>query len=121
MHFIKELKEREFDDEAYLVAGRGYRQFEPFRVNPNLWLSIQASYAHYSKPRITNKDLYVYTHWEFALFTKNDFVTVTEVLPNFSSLAEIEIYEQQVYGFVPTDLVNELYKALFMNELEKLK
>lgn len=112
MHFIKSLVERDFDDADDFGIHRIYRQFEPIRINSNLWFSIQASYAHYSTPRITNKDLYVYSHWEVALFTRNDFVTVTEVLPDFSSLAEIELYEQQVYAFVPADLVNELYKAL---------
>ena len=112
--FTKVLVEKDFKEESESMDLQDlkYRQFEPIRLSVNLWLSIQASYGHYCTPRVTLKDLDEYTHWEFALFTENDFVRVTEVLPDFPSLAEIELYEQQVYSFVPTDLLEELYLAL---------
>lgn len=111
MEFVKALVERDFGMDR-MHDNMNYRQFEPIRIGPNLWLSIQASYGHYCKPRKTVRDLNEYTHWEFALFNKDDFVRVADVLPNFASLAEIEYYEQSVYAYVPADLVEELYVAL---------
>jgi hypothetical protein len=114
--FIKDLVERKFDE--YKADNRSYgdskyRQFEPIRINSNLWLSIQASYAHYCSPRATIDDLEGYSHWELALFDKDEFKPVTTVLPDFAALAELELYfEGSVYPYVPKDLVEELYLAL---------
>jgi len=44
---------------------------------------------------------------------KNDFVTVEEVLPNFPSLKAFENFDSGgVYGYVPIELIEELYQAL---------
>jgi hypothetical protein len=114
--FIKDLVERKFDEvqtDNRAYGDNKYRQFEPIRLNSNLWLSIQASYAHYCTPRATIDDLEVYTHWEIAMFNKDEFQSVTDVLPKFPALAEIEEYfEGSVYPYVPKDLVEELYIAL---------
>jgi hypothetical protein len=111
--FIKELKERDFGErmDSHLSE---YRQFEPIRIHDNLWFSIQASYAHYSTPRTTyREDLEIYTHWEIALFDKDEFRSVSDVMPDFPALAEMELYfEGSVYPYVPKDLVEELYLAL---------
>jgi hypothetical protein len=109
--FIDRLVIREF--ESLVERGSIYRQFEPIRINSNLWLNIQASKSHYCNPRKTIKDLEEYTHWEIALFNKDEDLLATEVLHNFRSLAELELYfEGSVYAYVPKDLVEEFYLAL---------
>lgn len=111
--FIKNLVKRDFGERMDISENCNHRQFEPIRIGSDLWLSIQASYAHYCKPRKTIEDLEEYTHWEIALFTKDDFVNVSYASPEFSSLAELELYFQgSVYPCVPKDLVEELYLAL---------
>ena len=114
--FIGDLVERKFDENQMDNRAYGdsvYRQFEPIRINANLWLSLQASYAHYCRPRTTIEDLEAYSHWEVALFDKDEFRTVSTVIPDFPSLAELELYfEGSVYPYVPKDLVEELYFAL---------
>jgi hypothetical protein len=112
--FIKDLKEKDFGEKCDGGHLSEYRQFETNRINPNLWLSIQASYAHYCTPRTTYRDdLEIYTHWEFALFDKDEFRSVAEVLPEFAALDEIQFYfDGSVYSYVPKDLVEQLYLAL---------
>lgn len=113
MEFIKALVEKEIiQNQERVDFGSYLRQFEPIQVREDVWLSIQASYAHYCTPRTTYEDLTIYSHWEIALFNTDDFIRVTDVLPEFRSLAEIELYEAQVYAYVPVDLVEELYLAL---------
>lgn len=116
--FIEALEEEErgfvekypyYSDE---LSPRVYRQFKAIQINENLWFSIQASYAHYCTPQKTLETLEDYTHWEFALIGESGFLRVTEVLPDFPSLAEIEYYEAEVYAYVPIDLVEDLYLAL---------
>jgi hypothetical protein len=110
--FIKDLIEIDLGTPMYVERDDKYRQFKPIQVAENLWLSIQASYAHYSKPRKTI-DKEEYTHWEIALFTKEEFVQIQFALPEFASLAEIELYfEGSKYPYVPADLVEEIYLAL---------
>lgn len=113
--FIEDLKEKIFDEEGYSFRDtiHRYRQFDPIKINNNLWLSIQASYAHYSRPRQTISNFEDYSHWEVALFTKEQFISVSQILPDFDSLAELELYfEGSVYPYVPKDLVEELYLSL---------
>lgn len=111
--FIKALQEKIFDEEYSMRRDDNklkYRQFEPIKLTNDLWLSIQASYAHYSRPRETFNDLEEYTHWEMAIFTKEDFISASQVVPDFDSLAELELYfEGSVYPYVPKDLIEELY------------
>lgn len=114
MEFINELVEKEFE-ESNIV--RPIRKFEPIRVKANVWLSIQASYGHFCRPRVTMTDLGMYTHWEIALFNENDtgFLRVKDVFPEFLSLAEIELYyDGGPYSCVPTDLVEELFMHWYM-------
>jgi hypothetical protein len=114
--FIKALVEHNFgeDMQSHRDLGKSkYRQFDPIKLKNDLWLSIQASYAHYSRPRETFDNLEDYTHWEMALFTKEEFICVSQVVPDFNSLAELELYfEGSVYPYVPKDLVEELYLEL---------
>lgn len=123
MEFLKALVEQDFGitKEEYdkLTPRLRYRQFQAIEIIPErLWLSIQASCAHYSEPRETLDDWKQYKRWEFALIRlhegeeESEFVRVSDVLPEFASLLEIECYEQDVYAYVPSDLIEELYLAL---------
>jgi hypothetical protein len=115
MEFIKNLKETNdskavgkimpFDEDLT------YRKFIGFQFG-NIWLSIQASYGHYCTPRKTLKDINEYTAMEFALMNKEGFISVSDALPNFTRLKEIEEYEDTVYGYVPVELIEELYQEL---------
>ncbi|HLI46870.1 MAG TPA: hypothetical protein VKU94_06740 [Geobacterales bacterium] len=52
---------------------------------------------------------------EFALIAENgDFIRVKDILPNFPKLEEIEEYWDTVYGYVPVNLIEELYQAYFV-------
>ena len=118
MEFLKALVEQDFGYVREDTDKIQYRQFQAIQIRENLWLSIQASCAHYSVPRETLSDLSKYKRWELALIrteedaSDSEFVRVADILPNFSSLAEIELHEQTVYAYVPADLVEELYLAL---------
>lgn len=120
MEFLKALVEQDFGTgtNGKTTDRVRYRQFQAIPIREDLWLSIQASCAHYSEPRETLSDWRQYKRWEFALIRlhegeeKSEFVRVTDVLPEFASLLEIECYEQEVYAYVPSDLVEELYLAL---------
>lgn len=112
MEFMKELKEMEIFQMTEDIKPLHIRKFYPIEVRPNLFLSIQASEFAYCKPRETFKDLNKYTHWEFAIRNNDEFFKVSDILPDFKSLSEVEIYETgPVYAEVPTDLVNEVYLA----------
>jgi hypothetical protein len=110
--FIGDLVEKNLGEKMDSHLSQ-YRIFEPIRINSNLWFSVQASYAHYCTPRETLADLEDYSHWEIALFDKDEFISAAQIVPNFKSLAELQLYfEGQVYPYVPKDLVEELYLAL---------
>jgi hypothetical protein len=116
--FIDSLQERNYEEEVreFLNDMRPkmrYRLFEPIRITDNLWLSIQASYAHYSTPSETLYNLKEYTHWEIAIYNENDFVSMFEVLPEFHLINVLQnLFEGSVYPYVPTVLVEEVYLAL---------
>lgn len=108
--FMKALEERK--GETYYNMPEFYRLFTPIEVKNGVWLSIQANGSCHCKPQAICPSLDDYTHWEMALFDGNEFIRVTDILPEFSSLAEIELYEKGTYTYVPTDLIEELYTAL---------
>jgi hypothetical protein len=82
------------------------------RINENVELSIQASYAHYCNPRKTTT-LNEYTEMELAVFEDNKFVPVERVMNNEILIDRFkEYYEGMVYGFVPVELLEELYQEL---------
>lgn len=121
MKFIKSLtptassirvrEVRPFDEELT------FRMFNGIQINEDLWISVQASYSHYCSPRRTFDDLSEYNSMEFALMDKNGFISVSSVLPDFHRLAEIEEYHDTVYGYVPVNLIEDLFEAL--NEVTK--
>ena len=117
MNFIKKLIPTK--DTTTLVGAipfnedTTFRMFNAIKINEDLWMSIQASYAHYCSPRKTLKDLSEYDSMEFALMDKEgNFVSVKDVLPNFPKFKEIEEYHETVYAYVPVNLIDELFEAL---------
>ncbi|TKH82019.1 hypothetical protein FC686_04460 [Bacillus cereus] len=88
-----------------------FRMLKGFVFGEGIVLSIQASYGHYCAPRETT-DLDDYSAMEFGVLQNGEFVTVTKLLPEFKRLKEIEDYESTVYGYVPVDLIEELYQEL---------
>lgn len=90
-----------------------FRMFNGIKIDDELWISIQASYGHYCLPRKTLQDINDYTAMEFALMDgKGGFLTVTDVLPSFSRIKEIEEHCDTVYSYVPVDLIDDLFKEL---------
>jgi hypothetical protein len=49
---------------------------------------------------------------EMALMDRSGFLRVTDILPEFPKLEEIEQHEEQIYAYVPVTLLNELFEAL---------
>lgn len=127
MEFFKHLKETE-ESKKYNEKsefGRTWRMFEKINLSNNstdfLYLSIQASSAHYCRPRTTMENLSDYTHMEFALMDENqEFVTIPEVCPEFSSLAEMQTYcDGSIYAYVPVDLIDELFQYYVLKRSER--
>jgi len=97
----------------HFTINTAFRMFNGFDLKDGIRMSIQASYGHYCSPRETLYDLNEYSSMEFALIdNKGEFLTVTDVLPTFKRLDEIEEYFNTVYGYVPVDLINDLYIEL---------
>jgi hypothetical protein len=46
---------------------------------------------------------------EFALLWQDQFIRVQDAFPDFPRLAEIEEYYDTVYGYVPVDLIQDLF------------
>ena len=115
MKFLKELVEvkSEFELKRNTNLNHYFRLFEHIYINDNLKMSIQASYAHYCNPRVTLDDLSQYKTMEFALISADgEFLTVTEVLPTFLKLDQIEEYGGPIYAYVPVRLIEQLYRVL---------
>ena len=118
MSFVNWLSERIYDEEEQEILMmndapiRLGRIFNPIQVDVNLWISIQASCLHRSRPKSSQVKPEDVTHWEVLIFGPNNIYKVSEILPHFRSLAEIEWHHLVVYSYVPTDLVNELFTAL---------
>ncbi|WP_144561661.1 hypothetical protein [Bacillus mycoides] len=119
MEFLTRLEEK---DESKMVKEKmadiqlmsefnHYRMLKGIAFGKGITLSIQASYGHYCTPRETT-DLDDYSAMELGLLQNGEFVTVSSLLPEFSRLKEIEEYEDTVYGYVPVDLIGELYQEL---------
>lgn len=115
MEFLKHLKPNE-ETETLTKLRIGMhlshlpRINEPIQFNEDILLSIQCSYAHYCIPRNTlpyNK----YRDMEIGIVKSNEFVKVEEVLELEENKWE-NYYDTQVYGYVPVDLIEELYQAL---------
>ena len=118
MNFINQLKitsdTKAVNSITTLREGYTFRMFESIKINNDTWISIQASYGHYCSPRTTLEDLSEYSCMEFALMSKEgNFLSVREVSPDFPKLNDIENYSNgSTYGFVPVDLIDELFEFL---------
>ncbi|OUB19506.1 hypothetical protein BK708_19655 [Bacillus thuringiensis serovar yunnanensis] len=119
MEFLTKLEETEdsklarekLSEVPFIGIAAQFRMLKGFVFGEGIKLSIQASYGHYCTPRET-LDLNKYERMEVALL-KNDFVTVEEVLPDFPSLKAFEEFDSGgVYGYVPIELIEELYQEL---------
>lgn len=89
-----------------------FRMFEAVKTNSNIELSIQASYAHYCSPRLT-LPVGMYDSVELAIFRDNEFTSIEEVTQNKELIEELnDYYEGTVYGYVPVEIIEELYQAL---------
>lgn len=114
--FVEALKERNLmtlQEKMSDMDLRLFRQLRPIKIKDDFWISIQASGGHSCKPKTTLTDLEGYTHWEFAFLREGEFTRAKDVLPEFLSLAELELYfEETTYSYVPKNLVEELYLAL---------
>jgi hypothetical protein len=106
MNFINELNVYEQNKDT------GFRLLKRIPIAINVELSIQASYAHYCNPRKT-VSLNEYETMELAIFVDNNFVPVEQVTNNEVLIDKFnEYYEGMVYGFVPVELLEELYQEL---------
>lgn len=93
------------------------RVCEQLQVN-NGWLSIQCSAGHYCLPRITKDDIHTYDSYEVAILDGShniigDVERLTRLLAGFDRLSEfMGCFSSPVFGYVPRDLVNELYEFM---------
>lgn len=115
--FINDLMESEASIKSrkypHFSINEAFRMFEGIELKEGIRISIQASYGHYCSPRETLYNLNEYSSMEFALMdNKGNFLTVTDILPAFKRLDEIEEYFDTVYGYVPVDLINDIYLEL---------
>lgn len=109
MTFLKQLIEVE-SCEPLNYNNKFVRWFKPIIVNEDIKLSIQASYCHYCNPRQTLSDISDYYTMEMAILKRDEFVSVNEVTDNKILIEQFaNYYDETIYGFVPVDLIEELY------------
>lgn len=97
------------------------RSFAPIGVDGVNYLSIQASSFNDCKPQRTINSIEEYTHLEVALTQSKDFKRVKDICEDFPALAEIELYfSEDIYSFVPIDLVDELFQYLVLKKDERV-
>ena len=115
MEFIKELKEK---GERY----QEHRSFGAIKAG-NYEISIQASMYHYCHPRKT-LDKTEYTSMEIAIFNEKGWINSprkSSVLRGFKRYNELLERAESinsgtvVYGWVPVDLINDLYLHLLQH------
>ncbi|TYS68673.1 hypothetical protein FZC76_06925 [Sutcliffiella horikoshii] len=119
MEFIKKLVEtdgslkmKEYGQPIGTYEDMGFRMFKQVKISDEVGLSIQASYGHYCSPRKT-LPLEMYSSMELAIFKDGEFVSVQEVTENKEVISELsEHYEGTVYGGVPVETLEKLYKDL---------
>ena len=87
------------------------RNFDKLETKSGYGMSIQCSKYHYCTPRETT-GIEKYESFELAIFSEHNFV-YPEILKDFPRKNELdECYEGQVFGYVPKDLVEDLYNFL---------
>lgn len=95
-----------------------FRQYLPFEFG-ELTLSVQASFAHYCKPRKTIEP-HKYEAMEIALMRDGEFINVSSVITDLEIQDAVERFSDgvAVYPYVPVILIEMLYQELKMMELE---
>ena len=89
----------------------GIRLFNHINTNSGYRLSIQCSEYHYCTPKKLLGIKY-YDTFELAILKDNEFI-YPNILENFHRKDELdECYEGTVFGYVPKDLVEDLYNYL---------
>lgn len=89
----------------------GIRNYNHIDTSSGYKMSIQCSEYHYCMPRKLN-GLKSYDAFELAILSENDFV-YPSILNSFNRKKELdECYEGTVFGYVPKDLVEDLYNYL---------
>lgn len=115
MHFFDQLREsqesREFRNKYKQKRGLVIKHFEPLNYN-DFSISIQASAGNYCTPRESLEDVRQYKEMEFAVMHNNEFIRVSDILPTFTRLNEIEKHYKTVYAYVPVELIQELLEEL---------
>lgn len=100
--------------EEYRNEEMGTRMFKKLKTIAGYDLSVQCSRYHYCMPRETI-DIELYDMFELAIFWQGEFI-YPSILENFPRKNELdECYEGQIFGYVPSDLVEDLYKYLNNN------
>ena len=108
LNFIKAMLKSKVN---YKNEGNGMRIFNHIILESGYRLSIQCSEYHYCTPRRLN-GLNTYDTFEVAILFEGEFVYPSE-LENFSRKKELdEYYEGSLFGYVPKDLVEDLYNYL---------
>lgn len=89
------------------------RPFHALEFDRDISLSVQAHFAVYCKPRKTLNDLTKYTAWEIGLLQKGTLAHPSDV-PFLEFRQEwLELWGgDQVAGYVPTEMVQEIYEYL---------
>lgn len=108
LNFIKAMLKAKVH---YKDETAGIRIFKRVSTESGYELSIQCSEFHYCTPRRLN-GLNSYDTFEVAIFWQGNFTYPSE-LDNFPRKKELdECYEGTVFGYVPKDLVEDLYNYL---------
>ena len=90
----------------------GQRICKHLRINNEYSLSVQASELHYCTPRAL-VPLDQYTHFEMAIIFKDSLISDMSIIKDFARYNELMEYNQgTVFGEVPRDLIEDLYKHL---------
>lgn len=98
-----------------------YRMFNPIKAG-NYKLSIQGSTTHYCTPRQTCTPN-MYSTMELAIFNRNGWfkITKSKIIKSFTRYNELKERADSldsnycVFGYVPIDLINDLYN--YLNDL----
>jgi hypothetical protein len=114
MEIVTELKKQE----ASRDLNNDYRMMKSIKAG-NYTMSVQGSTTHYCSPRITEA-IENYNCMELALFNKKGWLHITRssVIKNFPRYNELLERADgvnsgaPVFGYVPMDLLNDLYVYL---------
>ena len=113
MELIKELQKQE-----NAKSNSKYRKLDAVKAG-KYKMSVQGSNGHYCSPR-TTLPIEDYAHMELALFNKKGWLHITrssvlKAFPRYNELIERADgvnSSTTVFGYVPVDLLNDLYVYL---------